>query len=159
MHCRAAQRALGGRTACRDEVGAIAERGAGPGGRHHAQRIRCGHRCPEPESRGKGKSHPAVRVTGAEAAPDHERVPHLGPLKPDYIKLYRDTFTQEEIDGLIAFYKTPAGQALVDKMPLVLQNISGILQSRLVPMMGKVATVVREATEEFNAQQQTEEAQ
>ncbi|WP_281279761.1 hypothetical protein [Chitiniphilus eburneus] len=44
-------------------------------------------------------------------------------------------------------------------MPLVLQNISGILQSRLVPMMGKVATVVREATEEFNAQQQTEEAQ
>ncbi|GAA5783799.1 DUF2059 domain-containing protein [Chitiniphilus shinanonensis] len=74
-------------------------------------------------------------------------------MKRDYIKLFHDTFTQEEIDGLIAFYKTPAGKALVDKMPLVVQNISTILQARLAPMAGRIATVVSEASAEFNARE------
>ena len=42
-------------------------------------------------------------------------------MKPLYIQLYQDTFEQEEVDGMLAFYASPAGQAVVNKMPLVLQ--------------------------------------
>lgn len=43
-------------------------------------------------------------------------------LEPIYISTYRNTFSQEEINGLIAFYKTPSGQALITKMPVVMQQ-------------------------------------
>jgi uncharacterized protein len=38
-------------------------------------------------------------------------------LEPAYIKLYASTFSQAEIDGMNAFYKSEAGQAVIAKMP------------------------------------------
>src|SRR5205085_5249739 len=38
-------------------------------------------------------------------------------LEPMYVRIYQKTFTQPEVDGMIAFYKTPAGQAILSKMP------------------------------------------
>ena len=38
-------------------------------------------------------------------------------LKPDFAAIYAETFSQHEIDGLIAFYQGPIGSALVAKMP------------------------------------------
>jgi len=34
-------------------------------------------------------------------------------LEPVYIKLYRETCTQGELDGMLAFYKSDAGKAVV----------------------------------------------
>jgi hypothetical protein len=34
-------------------------------------------------------------------------------LKPIYVKLYADTYTEQEMDGIIAFYKSPAGEAML----------------------------------------------
>jgi uncharacterized protein len=50
-------------------------------------------------------------------------------MKPMYVQLYRDTFEQEEVDGLIAFYKSPAGQAYVAKMPVLMSKSMAISQS------------------------------
>ncbi len=44
-------------------------------------------------------------------------------MKPFYVKLYRDTFTQEEVNGILAIYGTPVGQAMLAKMPLLMQNM------------------------------------
>lgn len=38
-------------------------------------------------------------------------------VKPIYVKLYMQNFSDAELDGLIAFYKSPAGQALLNKAP------------------------------------------
>jgi hypothetical protein len=38
-----------------------------------------------------------------------------GKLRPAMIKVYADAFTEEEMDGIIAFYKSPAGKALLAK--------------------------------------------
>jgi len=38
-------------------------------------------------------------------------------VKGAYIKIYRKTFSQEEVDGLIAFYQGPVGNAFVNKLP------------------------------------------
>jgi hypothetical protein len=37
-------------------------------------------------------------------------------MLPIFMRTYRESFTQDELDGMTAFYKTPAGQAVVKKM-------------------------------------------
>lgn len=62
-------------------------------------------------------------------------------LKPLYVRIYQESFEQAEIDGLIAFYASPAGQAFIDKMPLVMQKSMTLVQEQmrtLMPRMGQV---------------------
>jgi hypothetical protein len=40
-------------------------------------------------------------------------------LEPTFIDLYAKTFTEQEMDQIIAFYKTPGGAALIQKMPAI----------------------------------------
>jgi len=46
-------------------------------------------------------------------------------LRPRYVQIYQETFTQKEVDGLIAFYKSPTGAAFVSQMPLLMAEIPG----------------------------------
>ncbi|MEL6143536.1 MAG: DUF2059 domain-containing protein, partial [Bacteroidota bacterium] len=39
----------------------------------------------------------------------------------DLIPIYQDTYTKEEVKGLIAFYQTDLGKAMLEKTPLVMQ--------------------------------------
>ena len=54
------------------------------------------------------------------------------------VKLISLLFTQEEIDGLIAFYESPAGATFVEKMPVVMQKSMSIMQSRAATVMEKM---------------------
>ena len=38
-------------------------------------------------------------------------------MEPDMVNLYASTYDEHEIDGLIAFYKSPVGQTMLDKTP------------------------------------------
>ena len=51
-------------------------------------------------------------------------------VKADFIKVYSEAFTEEEIKGLINFYKTPLGQKLVEKQPEIAQKISKLIMER-----------------------------
>ncbi|MFM2123836.1 MAG: hypothetical protein RL328_287 [Acidobacteriota bacterium] len=55
----------------------------------------------------------------------------LRKVRPDLIKAYSETFTDEEIDGLLAFYQSPAGKASITKIPAVNARLGGIIQSEL----------------------------
>jgi hypothetical protein len=46
----------------------------------------------------------------------------LSKAKPALVKVYTDTYTEEEIDGILAFYKSPVGKAFLQKMPEVMQR-------------------------------------
>jgi hypothetical protein len=39
-------------------------------------------------------------------------------VRPIYLQIYKDTLTQEEVDGLAAFLKSPAGKEAADKLLL-----------------------------------------
>jgi uncharacterized protein len=65
-------------------------------------------------------------------------------VKDIYVKAYRETFTQEEVDGLIAFYKSPVGKAYAEKVPVVMQRAGAEMQSRLGPMVQKLNTMQQE---------------
>jgi hypothetical protein len=66
-------------------------------------------------------------------------------LKPIYIKVYMDTFSEEEIAGVLEFYKTPAGQALLNKMPQLIQKTITLTQQ----MMGDMIPELNKMTEEI----------
>jgi len=43
-------------------------------------------------------------------------------VKPEYVKLYDETFTTEELTGIVTFYRSPAGQAYLKKLPVLTSN-------------------------------------
>jgi hypothetical protein len=56
-------------------------------------------------------------------------------MKEDYITLYADTFTEEELKGIIAFYKSPAGQAFVQKQPELMKRSMELSQKLMLKVM------------------------
>lgn len=69
-------------------------------------------------------------------------------LKPHFVKLYAETFDQAEIDGLIAFYRSPAGQAFIDKMPVVVQKSMAMTQTLMQSLMPKMQAAMQQAMQE-----------
>jgi len=65
-------------------------------------------------------------------------------VKDIYVKVYRETFTQEEVNGLIAFYKSPAGKTYLEKVPSVMQRAGAEMQSRIGPMVQKLNIMQQE---------------
>jgi hypothetical protein len=72
-------------------------------------------------------------------------------LKPMYMRVYHDSFTQSEIDGIIKFYKTPAGKAMINKLPLVMQNVMSEMQGLIKPMQQKMVQIQHETMEQIEA--------
>jgi uncharacterized protein len=70
-------------------------------------------------------------------------------LLPMYIKTYQASLTQEELDGMITFYKSPSGQAMIKKMPLIMQNIMGQMGSLMKPFQQRVQQIQQETQQEF----------
>lgn len=58
-------------------------------------------------------------------------------MQPIYIKIYQNNFSQEEVDGLVAFYRTPVGQSALKKMPQVMQSAMQVTQIELMPRVIK----------------------
>lgn len=73
-------------------------------------------------------------------------------LEPMYVRIYQKTFTQPEVDGMIAFYKTPAGQAVMSKMPAAMQNTIDEMQSAMGPVMQKMQQMQQDVVAEIKAE-------
>jgi len=71
-------------------------------------------------------------------------------LEPMYTSIYSESFNQEEIDGMLAFYATPSGQAVIDKMPVVMQKTMAATQQMMGPMMQKVQAIQAEVFAELH---------
>lgn|GEM_PF-563035 len=69
-------------------------------------------------------------------------------LKPLLIQIYQDSFTQKEIDDQIAFYNTPSGQSMIQKMPIVMQRSMTVMQQQYAPMMQQMAVAIEETINE-----------
>ena len=72
-------------------------------------------------------------------------------LEPMYFKVYRDTFTQEEVDGMLKFYKTAAGKAMITKMPMVMQRTMTEMQQMMGPIAQRLQKMETESIEELKA--------
>ncbi len=73
-------------------------------------------------------------------------------LEPMYVRVYQKSFTQGEVDGMIAFYKTPAGQAVINKMPVVMQNTMNEVQQMMAPAVQRIQRMQQDVIAEMQAE-------
>jgi hypothetical protein len=70
-------------------------------------------------------------------------------MKDLYVQVYRETFSQEEIDGLIAFYQTPVGQSFVSKQPELTKRTMTIMQQCMAPLLQRIQKMSEETAAEL----------
>ena len=72
-------------------------------------------------------------------------------LRPIVIQSYADTFTEADLDGIIAFYKSPAGQAIVSKTPELSTKTMTLVQDRIKDMQPKLAQMTEDYMKKMKA--------
>ena len=75
-------------------------------------------------------------------------------LEPDIVELYANTYSEEELDGLLAFYKSPLGQTMLDKTPELMTKSTEITQRK----MREVQPELNKMLEDFMKQYMSEHA-
>jgi len=65
-------------------------------------------------------------------------------LEPQYVRLYTDTYTEEEINGIVAFYKTPAGAAMIAKSPELSTKSIQLVQSKMAAVQPQLKQMVED---------------
>ena len=100
----------------------------------------------------KGAANQALE--GKSLTPERQAIVDRS-LKPMFFRIYRQSFSQEDVDGIIAFYKTPAGQAMISKMPLVMQNTMAEMRQMLKPLQQKMVEIQQEAIDEIERRRPT----
>jgi len=65
-------------------------------------------------------------------------------LEPQYVKLYTDTYSEEEINGIVAFYKTPAGAAMIAKSPELSTKSIQLVQSKMAAVQPQLKQMVED---------------
>ena len=66
-------------------------------------------------------------------------------------EIYRKSFSQSEMDGMLKFYKSPAGKAVIAKMPVVMQNTMQVMQGEMAEMMPKIQQLIADTTSQMQA--------
>lgn len=72
-------------------------------------------------------------------------------MEPLFIQVYQRSLTQEEVNGMIKFYESDAGKAVVRKLPLIMQNTSQLMQERMKAVFPKLNQIQQETMEKVKA--------
>ncbi len=70
-------------------------------------------------------------------------------MKQDMTQIFADTFSKEELTAIGDFNSTPAGQAMIDKQPLVQEKLQALMLPRMMSAMPKI----QQLSMEFGKQQ------
>ncbi len=66
----------------------------------------------------------------------------LNNAKPALAKVYTDTYTEEEIDGILTFYKSAVGKAFLQKMPDVMQRSMPVMMQMMRDLQPEMKTMI-----------------
>lgn len=72
-------------------------------------------------------------------------------LEPEYVKIYATAYTTEEIDAITAFYKSPAGQTMLNKTPELTQASMKVVQGRMIDLQPKLKALQADFIEKMKA--------
>lgn len=65
-------------------------------------------------------------------------------IEPEMAKLYADAYSEQQIDDLLAFYRSPTGQVMVLKTPLLMQQSNAIAQKHLADAIPQIQQLLRD---------------
>ena len=71
-------------------------------------------------------------------------------FKPAFIQIYAEVFSEEEIDGIVSFYKSPAGKAMIEKSPLLMQRVMPMMQKVTADLQPDIQKIIEEAKQKHN---------
>lgn len=72
-------------------------------------------------------------------------------MEPKIIELYRNTFTQVEVNGMLKWYTSPTGKAVVAKEPLVTQQMADYAQERVQDVVPKLMQLQKDTIAQLKA--------
>lgn len=72
-------------------------------------------------------------------------------LEPMYVDIYRQSFTQKEVDDMIAFYKSPSGQSMVAKMPAVMGQVMQTMQGKMATLAPQLRQISEDTASQLKA--------
>lgn len=70
-------------------------------------------------------------------------------MQPTMVNVYDKHFNEEEISDMLAFYKTKTGQAILAKMPVVMQESMQMSQNLVQGAMPKIQALAQQLGEEL----------
>ena len=59
-------------------------------------------------------------------------------MQPAFVDIYVKTFTEQQLDAIVAFYRTPAGVALLSTMPSIDAQATQLAKSRMDALQPKL---------------------
>jgi hypothetical protein len=65
-------------------------------------------------------------------------------MKPSYVQLYADAYTEPQLDDILAFYRSPSGQAMVAGNSSLMTKTSAIAQKQLAEVMPELQKLIRD---------------
>jgi hypothetical protein len=63
-------------------------------------------------------------------------------MEPAYVEIYARNFTEDQIDDIVAFYKTPTGAALLDKLPALTTEGMQAAQAKMVTLEPQIKKMI-----------------
>lgn len=72
-------------------------------------------------------------------------------MQPDIIQIYQRSFSQKNVNAMIDFYKTPSGQQVIAKMPLVMQNTMQMVEQRMGKIMPQIRQLAMDTSKKLKA--------
>ena len=72
-------------------------------------------------------------------------------FEPLILRINKETFTAEEVQGMLAFYKTAAGQALINKMPQLMEKTMANAQAMIGAMVPRMQAIQKEFAADMKA--------
>jgi hypothetical protein len=73
-------------------------------------------------------------------------------LEPSFVEVYAKAFTEQEMDQIIAFYKTPGGTALIQKMPAIDAQVDQNTRSKVGEIQPQINQLYNDLHDSLAAQ-------
>jgi len=76
-------------------------------------------------------------------------------IEPTIVGVYQKTFTQKEVNGMLAFYESDIGKAVTAKMPAAVTSSMQAMQSRMGALTPKLQDLMRDTAAKLKAAEQS----
>ncbi len=72
-------------------------------------------------------------------------------LRPEYVRIYSEVLTEDEVSASLRFYKSPEGQSLLKKMPQLMNRSMEVGQKAFADLMPEIQRVMQELKDQHDA--------
>jgi uncharacterized protein len=79
-------------------------------------------------------------------------------LEPEYVTLYDQLFTEDEIRGILEFYRTDAGKASLRAMPIILTKMQQRMADKSAEVSARINRILKDSVSEVQAEVAKEQA-